>query len=616
MDFQGKKSISRKDDLTIQTWSLSVGMLERCFKGIIGNCKVEINHSTPIKEKFMNTDDNTFQANLFYSYSHKDEKYRSNMETALAQLRRDKLLKEWSDHKIFSGQKISKEIKEKMDKTDIFVFLLSPDFIESDACIEEWEYAKQLAEKGKSIFRIPIILRDCAWIDFLNDDDVKALPNDGKPIANFDQEDTAWLQVYNGIKEVINELRKTFTPKIEVIRKMQEFEYDVALSFAGEDRRYAEELVKLLDDGGHSFFYDDDRRAELWGEDLYNYLYSIYKEKARYCVIFTSEHYVRKLWTNHELKSAQARAFSEKGEAYILPIRLDDTEVPGILPTVGYLDGRSTSIDEIYEILAEKLTGKPSQQKPHRPTSPIVEEDLGEYLLLSSEDQKLNFVPLQDVRSDSKEISVELLPESSEEIAFLRTLQNGLSDGFVSHRTMLACAYRDHAAWVVPQNIVETRSHWEVVLNIHDNRSNYGLFGNTNDQIAEMRARRILLNEKLDSPNSALTHNTGFDQLVSEIYIRGLESSSHEPSIQVLESPIPLLYKQFKQTPEKFKKFAYLISILYLKLSNTIENVHQLDLELRSSTQLYVKFKGVCQQIASTVDPSILEFEGICPLSD
>ena len=170
----------------------------------------------------MKTDNDTFQANLFYSYSHKDEKYRSNMETALSQIRRDKLLKEWSDHKIFPGQKISREIKEKMGKTDIFIFLLSPDFIESDACIEEWEYAKQLAEKGKPIFRIPIILRDCAWIDFLDDDDVKALVNDGKPVTNFDQEDTAWLQVYNGIKNIVDKLQKTFRRKSEFVKEMEE----------------------------------------------------------------------------------------------------------------------------------------------------------------------------------------------------------------------------------------------------------------------------------------------------------------------------------------------------------------------------------------------------------
>ena len=73
----------------------------------------------------MTTDSNTFHANLFYSYSHKDAQYRDDMEKALSLLRREKLLQDWSDLNILPGQPISKEIRKKMDETDIFVFLLS-----------------------------------------------------------------------------------------------------------------------------------------------------------------------------------------------------------------------------------------------------------------------------------------------------------------------------------------------------------------------------------------------------------------------------------------------------------------------------------------------------------
>ena len=170
-------------------------------------------------------DRNTFHANLFYSYSHKDARYRQNMEDALAQLRTDGLLKDWSDLNILPGRSISEKIREKMAEADIFVFLLSPDFITSDECMKEWEYAKQLSAEGKLIFRIPIILRDCPWEDFLGKDDVKALPDEGKPVANCDSEDTAWLQVYEGIKAVVNQLRETFIPKSEFILKMEESDF-------------------------------------------------------------------------------------------------------------------------------------------------------------------------------------------------------------------------------------------------------------------------------------------------------------------------------------------------------------------------------------------------------
>ncbi|MEK3719276.1 hypothetical protein [Paenibacillus sp. FSL H8-0034] len=62
------------------------------------------------------------------------------------------------------------------------------------------------------------------------------------------------------------------------------------------------------------------------------------------------------MWTKHERIAAQARAFKENRE-YILPLILDDTEIPGILSTVGYLDIREDSIDYIVEMLKKKLRG-------------------------------------------------------------------------------------------------------------------------------------------------------------------------------------------------------------------------------------------------------------------
>ena len=173
----------------------------------------------------MTSDGTAFYANLFYSYSHKDAQHRNDMEKALSWQKRNNLLKDWSDLNILPGQTISKEIRKKMDEADIFVFLLSPDFIDSDECMKEWEYAKQFAAKGKLIFRIPIILRDCSWEDLLSNDGIKALPEDGKPIANFDNKDTAWLQVYEGIRVVINQLKETFTPKSEFISEMEKTDF-------------------------------------------------------------------------------------------------------------------------------------------------------------------------------------------------------------------------------------------------------------------------------------------------------------------------------------------------------------------------------------------------------
>lgn len=131
-------------------------------------------------------------------------------------------------------------------------------------------------------------------------------------------------------------------------------EFQIALSFAGEDRKYVDEVANLLKSSGISVFYDLFEEANLWGKNLYDYLSDIYKNKARYTIIFISEYYDQKLWTNHERRSMQSRAFQENQE-YILPARFDDTEITGILPTVGYIDLRKKSSHEFVEIIKKKL---------------------------------------------------------------------------------------------------------------------------------------------------------------------------------------------------------------------------------------------------------------------
>lgn len=130
--------------------------------------------------------------------------------------------------------------------------------------------------------------------------------------------------------------------------------YQVSLSFAGEEREYAQRVAATLKSKNVSVFYDDYEEVNLWGMDLYQHLNDIYKNKSEYCIVFISESYANKLWTRHELKSAQTRAFTENRE-YILPVKLDDTELPGIDATVGYVDGRKKTPEEIAELAFQKI---------------------------------------------------------------------------------------------------------------------------------------------------------------------------------------------------------------------------------------------------------------------
>lgn len=85
--------------------------------------------------------------------------------------------------------------------------------------------------------------------------------------------------------------------------------------------------------------YEKLPKATLWGKDLAEHLEDLYRTQARYCVMFISRHYAEKVWARHERKSALARAMAERTE-YVLPARFDDTEIPGLRPTIGYIDLR------------------------------------------------------------------------------------------------------------------------------------------------------------------------------------------------------------------------------------------------------------------------------------
>jgi len=134
----------------------------------------------------------------------------------------------------------------------------------------------------------------------------------------------------------------------------EKLDFDVALSFAGEDRPYVDSVASGLRERGVKVFYDLFEEAELWGKDLYTHLADIYLRRARFTVIFISEAYSRKLWTTHERQAAQARAFQEAQE-YILPARFDDTEIPGVLPTVAYVSLANRSPDDLVSLITKKI---------------------------------------------------------------------------------------------------------------------------------------------------------------------------------------------------------------------------------------------------------------------
>jgi hypothetical protein len=144
------------------------------------------------------------------------------------------------------------------------------------------------------------------------------------------------------------------------------FEYDVALSFAHEDRAVAEELASLLREKAIKVLFDEYPTAQPGGSDIVTHLAELYRTKARYCVMLVSQHYPLKKWTETERNSAQQHALRDANE-YLIPIQLDQTEVPGIREAASYRDLRQHSLEGLVDWLGQKLadtrdrSGPPSQ---------------------------------------------------------------------------------------------------------------------------------------------------------------------------------------------------------------------------------------------------------------
>lgn len=142
---------------------------------------------------------------LFVSYSHKDESYLSELEIHLTTLKREKLIATWHDRKIVPGQEWEKAIGGALQESDIYVFLISPDFVASEYCIEnEVSIALEKHNSGQAIV-IPIVVRPVDWLSTPLGK-IQALPKDANPISMWGDKDQAWLEAVKGIRLAISEV--------------------------------------------------------------------------------------------------------------------------------------------------------------------------------------------------------------------------------------------------------------------------------------------------------------------------------------------------------------------------------------------------------------------------
>ena len=132
------------------------------------------------------------------------------------------------------------------------------------------------------------------------------------------------------------------------------YRWDVALSFAGAQRDYVEQVARALRAREVCCFYDADEQIDLWGRYLAEELPIIYAEQAAAVVVFISAEYAARDYTRLERRAALDRAVRERRE-YVLPARFDDTPLPGLLSGMVAVDLRGRTPQQFAAMIADKL---------------------------------------------------------------------------------------------------------------------------------------------------------------------------------------------------------------------------------------------------------------------
>jgi hypothetical protein len=142
---------------------------------------------------------------IFCSYSHKDEKYRKELETSLAALRMQGLVHVWHDRLIEPGTDWSKDINTNLEQAQVIVLLVSADFVASQYCMGvEWKRAEKL-ERDKGARVVPILVRECD-LEGTPLARLQWLPSGAKPVKKWSDRDSAWTDVAKGIRKTVESL--------------------------------------------------------------------------------------------------------------------------------------------------------------------------------------------------------------------------------------------------------------------------------------------------------------------------------------------------------------------------------------------------------------------------
>jgi tetratricopeptide (TPR) repeat protein len=146
-------------------------------------------------------------AEVFYSYAHKDEMLRNELEQHLKLLQRQGLIISWHDRQILPGTDWAQAIDTHLKTASLILLLISSDFLASDYCygIEMQRALERNLAKEAQV--IPILLRPVDNWQSTPFGHLQVLPTGALPVTKWADRDSAFTDIAQGIRRALQNMQ-------------------------------------------------------------------------------------------------------------------------------------------------------------------------------------------------------------------------------------------------------------------------------------------------------------------------------------------------------------------------------------------------------------------------
>jgi len=416
---------------------------------------------------------------------------------------------------------------------------------------------------------------------------------------------------------------------------------DFFVSYNKADLKWAEWIAWQLEEAGHT------TRIQAWdfrpGGNFVQEMQKAAATAARTVAVLSPD-YLTARFTQPEWQAAFAKdPTGDKG--LLLPVRVRECDLDGMLPQVIYIDlvgldeatARTRLLAGVKRDRAKPETSPPFPGKSSRrrgqaagspkapPPLPAVAQPARTTSLKTTSAARPAvpagplttsgaWVKLGDGFYQSKNVDWApdgivvacIRPKTGDEEAAL----GGLHSHRYGRASQVAFAYGNRAGQMEVKSSVPKseagKTIYEVILKPDERRQGgWSSFGSINgvsdDEIAEMRAKLLLLNEQ---PAGVPKNNV----LSIQHWIEG------SGPVKVTKGIFPDLWTRFKSNPQTFLARVRLEAVYVLIASDTVKDVLELKIGPVQRDMLPVRFRGRRAQVADNVDPTVIKVEGKCRL--